>query len=95
MKKVLILIALIISAANTQAQTKFFTKAGKITFDATTPSSPDKIFGSNDKATSVIDASSGAMEFALLMKAFSFDKALMQEHFNENYVESDKYPKAV
>ena len=29
------------------------------------------------------------------MKSFKFEKALMQEHFNENYVESDKYPKAV
>jgi polyisoprenoid-binding protein YceI len=28
------------------------------------------------------------------MKGFEFKKALMQEHFNENYVESDKYPKA-
>lgn len=28
------------------------------------------------------------------MKAFIFEKALMQEHFNEKYVESDKYPKS-
>ena len=95
MKKIILIVVLFITATNIQAQTKFFTKAGKITFDATSPSSPDKIYGTNDKATSVIDAASGAMEFALLMKAFAFDKALMQEHFNENYVESDKFPKAV
>ena len=35
------------------------------------------------------------MEFAVLIKAFQFEKALMQEHFNENYMESDKYPKAI
>ena len=34
------------------------------------------------------------MEFAVLIKGFEFKKALMQEHFNENYLESDKFPKA-
>lgn len=94
MKKLLFAIALTITASATFGQTRFLTKNGKIYFDATTPSSPEKIDGTNDKATSVIDASTGAIEFALLMKAFSFEKALMQEHFNENYVESDKFPKA-
>ncbi|MEZ4983386.1 MAG: YceI family protein [Saprospiraceae bacterium] len=34
------------------------------------------------------------MEWSVLMKSFAFKNALMQEHFNENYVESSKYPKA-
>ena len=34
------------------------------------------------------------MQFAIQMKGFEFEKQLMQQHFNENYVESDKYPKA-
>ena len=34
------------------------------------------------------------MAFSMLMNAFQFEKALMQEHFNERYVESHKYPKA-
>ena len=42
-----------------------------------------------------MDVSSGMMEFAVLMKAFVFEKSLMEEHFNENYVESDKFPKAI
>lgn len=95
MKKISLFLALLVSVACASAQSKFFTKNGKITFDATSPSSPDKIYGGNEKATSVIDAGTGAMEFAILMKAFNFEKALMQEHFNENYVESDKFPKAV
>jgi polyisoprenoid-binding protein YceI len=33
------------------------------------------------------------MQFAVLMKGFEFERALMQEHFNENYVESHKFPK--
>ena len=42
----------------------------------------------------MLDISTGTIEFAVLMKAFEFEKALLQEHFNENYVESDKFPKA-
>jgi len=41
-----------------------------------------------------LDVATGKMEFAVLIKAFQFEKALMQEHFNENYLESDKYPKS-
>ncbi|MFM7218021.1 MAG: YceI family protein [Bacteroidota bacterium] len=93
MKKILILFcALAVTGAS--AQSKFFTKKGKITFDATTPDSPEQIRAKNENVVSVIDLSSGAMEFMLSMTAFSFEKALMQEHFNENYVESEKFPKA-
>lgn len=76
-----------------QAQ-KYFTKSGTINFDATSASSPEKIEGVNRTATCVVDAASGAMQFAVLMKGFSFERALMEEHFNENYVESSKFPKA-
>ncbi|MBC8172938.1 MAG: YceI family protein, partial [Chitinophagales bacterium] len=56
--------------------------------------SVENIEAHNKKATAVVDTKTGAMEFAVLMKAFEFEKALMEEHFNENYVESDKFPKA-
>ncbi|AMJ65519.1 YceI family protein [Hymenobacter sp. PAMC 26628] len=41
-----------------------------------------------------VDVQSGQVVFTVLMKAFVFPKLLMQTHFNENYVESEKYPKA-
>lgn len=94
MKKILLLCAFTIVSTLTYSQNRYFTKNGKIHFDCTSPSSPENIIGINDKVSSVIDAGTGALEFAVLMKAFSFEKALMQEHFNENYVESDKFPKA-
>ncbi len=72
--------------------TKYFTREANIIFFSDTPL--EKIKGTNNQAVSTIDISTGAMDFAVLMKAFEFDKALMQEHFNENYVESDKFPKA-
>lgn len=72
----------------------YFTKNGKVRFDATAPSSPEKIEGTTKTATSVLDTKTGQLQFSILMKSFSFERALMEEHFNENYVESDKYPKA-
>ena len=71
-----------------------YTKNGQINFDATSPSSPERIEGINRSATCVVDTKSGNMQFAVLMKGFAFERALMEEHFNENYVESDKFPKA-
>ena len=84
--------AFIISLAVT-AQVRYFTRDAKVSFSASTPL--EKIEADNSKGTSVIDAATGQVEFAVLMKAFLFEKALMQEHFHENYVESDKYPKSM
>lgn len=93
MKKILIIFsALTLMSVALQAQTKYFTKNGTVTFYSKSPL--EDIEAKNQKAMCVIDAKTGAMEVAVLMKAFEFEKALMQEHFNENYVESDKYPKA-
>lgn len=75
------------------SQSKYFTKAGKISFYSKSPM--ENIEATNSKVVSVWDVATGQIEFNVLMKGFEFEKALMQEHFNENYVESDKYPKAV
>lgn len=83
----------IISATFANAQ-KYYTKTGKIYFDATSSSSPERIEATNRTATCIVDIQTGAIQFAMLMKGFEFERALMQEHFNENYVESNKFPKA-
>ncbi len=83
---------LLMSFANVQAQTKLFTRNGNVTFNAGT--SLETIEAVNRKAASVLDPATGQMEFTVLIKAFEFERALMQDHFNENYMESDKYPKA-
>jgi hypothetical protein len=75
------------------AQEKYFTKSGALNFDCST--SVEDITAKNAKGVCVLDTKTGAIELAVLMKAFEFKRALMQEHFNENYVESDKYPKAI
>ena len=76
----------------TNGQERFLTKKGMISFFSETPI--ENIEAQNNQVLSVVDATSGKMAIAILMKSFMFKKALMQEHFNENYVESDKYPKA-
>lgn len=93
MKKLMLSVIMLLAVtAVSQAQEKYFTKTGKITFYSSTPM--EDIEAHNKTTTSVIDTKTGKMEFAVLMKAFQFEKALMEEHFNENYVESSKFPKA-
>ena len=93
MKKPINLIAVVaLLPLSLSAQDRYATRNGHITFHSSTP--VEDIKGDNHKVTSVFDAGSGAVEFAVLVKAFDFEKALMQEHFNENYMESNTFPKA-
>jgi polyisoprenoid-binding protein YceI len=94
MKRLFFLFGALIVANAITAQGKQFTKTGKINFDATVPKSPENIDGINKSVVCVVDTKSGAMQFAVMMKGFEFERALMMEHFNENYVESGKFPKA-
>jgi len=91
MKKAYLLLVLLSLGLSVQAQ-KVFTKTGTITFHSDAPL--EKIEATNSKATTVIDTESGDIQWAVLIKAFKFDKSLMEEHFNENYMESSKFPKA-
>lgn len=80
-------------ALSTQAQDKFFTKTGSIYFNCT--GGIEKIEATNNGVTCVIDTKTGEMQYAVQMKGFEFEKSLMQEHFNENYAESEKFPRAL
>jgi polyisoprenoid-binding protein YceI len=93
MKKLLLILSVALFLFNSvNGSTKYFSRNGTISFISDAPL--EKIDAINQKAASVIDTETGKIEFSVLMKAFEFKKALMQEHFNENYVESDKFPKA-
>ena len=78
--------------AGAQVPGKYLTKTGRITFFSATP--VEDIEARNEQVAAVLDASTGQLAFAVPIKAFVFKRTLMQEHFNENYLESDKYPKA-
>lgn len=94
MRSFIFLFLLVAFVQSEVAAQKFFTKSGRIDFNATAPSSPESIEAVNKTVTCVLDAATGNIQFAVLIKGFTFERALMQEHFNENYLESDKYPKA-
>ena len=91
MKALLYLFTLISFTLN--AQNKFLTKTGTISFEASVPSF-EEVSATNNSITVIIDADSGKFAALALVKGFRFKNALMEEHFNENYVESDLYPKA-
>lgn len=91
MKK-LIFVMILISIAGSLSAQKYLTKTGKIRFFSDAPL--EKIEAVTNQVNAALDIETGDMIFKLLIKSFFFEKALMQEHFNENYMESDKYPNA-
>jgi polyisoprenoid-binding protein YceI len=91
-KTICILLVLIMCVQIASAQKKFICKEVKISFYSKAPM--ENIESHNTKALGAFDAGTGQVEFSVLMKGFVFEKAKMQEHFNETYIESDKYPKA-
>lgn len=91
MKRLALLFILSIMCFAVNAQ-KYMTKNGFIGFYSHTPM--EDIKGDNNQVAGVLDTSTGEIVFQALIKSFHFDRALMEEHFNENYMESDKFPKS-
>ncbi|WP_418602966.1 YceI family protein [Hwangdonia sp.] len=75
------------------AQTKYITKTGVVNFEASVPSF-EEVKASHNLVTAIINIENGEFAALALVKGFRFKNALMEEHFNENYAESDKFPKA-
>lgn len=92
MKKATMLVLGLVVTLGVFAQDKFFTKTGKVSFYS--KATLENIEAHNRSVTAVLDTKTGNTQFLALIKGFEFEKALMQEHFNENYLESTKYPKA-
>jgi hypothetical protein len=92
MMRILILtVVFFIIMASAKAQV-FFTKSGNINFNSS--SAVEKIAAKNNNVACKLNTTTGDLDFVVLNKSFVFDIQLMQEHFNENYMESDKYPKS-
>lgn len=91
MKRLSLLFFLLAIAITVNAQ-KYMTKNGFVGFFSHT--AMEDIKGDNNQVAAVLDISSGEIVFQALIKSFHFDRALMEEHFNENYMESDKFPKS-
>ncbi|NEW81210.1 MAG: YceI family protein [Mariniphaga sp.] len=92
MNKLLLLFAFALVFFNAGAQSRFFTKDAKINFNSSTPL--EDIIAESNQATTFIDIEKNEIAFSVLTTSFKFRRALMEEHFNENYMESSKFPKA-
>jgi hypothetical protein len=91
MRQLLLYLLLFVFFVPANAQ-KYMTKNGFIGFFGHTPM--EDIKADNNQVASILDVSTGELVFQVLVKSFHFDRALMEEHFNENYMESDKKPKS-
>jgi hypothetical protein len=93
MKSILFFLPALLFSAGLYSQEIYYTKAGTVIFDSSTPL--ETIYARNDQVTSFLNTSNGELNFAALMRSFKFKNALMEEHFNENFIESAQYPRAV
>ncbi|TPD72296.1 YceI family protein [Flavobacterium microcysteis] len=90
--KLPLLTLFLLGALSANAQ-KYITKNGNVKFEASVPSF-EEVAAESKSTSAVFETSTGDFAALTLVKGFRFKVALMEEHFNENYVESDKYPKA-
>lgn len=76
------------------AQSKYETRTGKVTFQSKT--AVEEFYSENNQVASILknDRDKKIIAFNVIMRSFKFEKALMEEHFNEKYVHSEKYPTA-
>ena len=72
---------------------KYATRSGQTSFIGSEETF-EQIKAINNVSTAIVDSSNGDIAILLFISAFDFEIALMQEHFNENYMDSSKYPKA-
>ncbi|MFZ4930443.1 YceI family protein [Chryseobacterium sp. Mn2064] len=91
MKKLVLLGVLVFSAGYVSAQ-KYSTKTGKLSFEASVPLFDD-IYAQDDNNIVILNADNGEMASVSTVKNFHFKTKLMEEHFNESYAETAKYPK--
>ena len=83
----------LLSSNQVFCQTSFSTKTAKINLFSTTPL--EDVKAESNAGISVIVPKGKQILFQLSVKSLIFPRPLMQEHFNENYIESDKYPNAI
>ena len=92
MKKFILSLMLLSACMALQAQKIYATKTGQIKFNASSPL--ENVVAVNNQVDSKMVDKTGQIIFSALIKSFKFENQLMEDHFNENYLESSKIPKA-
>lgn len=93
MKKTILLFLFFFSIPIVVAQEKKTASNGNIIFEASVPFY-EAVEAKNNQVYSVLNTKNGSISFVAIIKKFHFERSLMQDHFNANYMESDKYPRA-
>ena len=88
----IVLLFITLHPGYSQKRDQYITRQGKVSFFSYT--TVENIEASNNQVLSILDIANKEIAVSMLMRAFVFKKTLMREHFNESYVESDRYPKA-
>ena len=92
MKRLILIIALIFYTSKIASQ-QMYTNVGETIFDGSKESF-EPIKATNNNSVSIIDTDNGNIAALIYIKDFEFRLGLMQEHFNENYMYSSKFPKS-
>ncbi|MFA9187721.1 YceI family protein [Flavobacterium sp. FBOR7N2.3] len=92
MKKTILLLLFFFSIPIVAQEKKTATN-GSIYFEASVPFY-EAVEAKNNQVYTVLNTKNGNISFVALIKNFRFKRSLMEDHFNANYMESDKYPKA-
>jgi polyisoprenoid-binding protein YceI len=91
MSKIILLLSTLLIGLNCSIIGQvYYTKNGKISFYS--KAIMEDIAADNNQVISVLDIQTGVLRFSVLTNAFHFPKAMMEEHFNSDYMDSDKYP---
>jgi polyisoprenoid-binding protein YceI len=88
MKKIILLTLLLL--ANITFSQRLLTRSGEIKFDASMPNLVE-IVGKSNTVSAILDLATGQFATSVIIKSIRFKVPLMEEHFNENYMESSKY----
>jgi polyisoprenoid-binding protein YceI len=88
----LVLWLLLRGPASYAQETRYVTRAGTISFFSESPM--EDIEAQSQQTSALLDLQTNQLAFSLPIRSFQFKRSLMQEHFNENYMESERYPKA-
>ncbi len=92
MSKLLVITFLLLTISPKNDSKQVISRQGNVSFFSYT--SVEDIKAENNQVLSIIDTEKGTIGVRMLMNSFVFEKALMKEHFNESYIESDIYPEA-
>ena len=93
MKYISIVLLAWLSIINHAGQDIYICKNAKISLYSSAPI--EDIRAVSTTAASVFNAATGELDFSASIRSFQFEKSLMQEHFNSDYMESDKYPRVI